>query len=116
MALCMFCLFAMATVTGPALVLVSIAMTLTYFALGTMSNTFIAAETPPHLASTSFGVTFTLAFCIGSLAAATMGLVAERAGLAYVFAVLGLVAVGSLVLVVCFTRSAAKSLPSSSAP
>jgi predicted MFS family arabinose efflux permease len=111
MTLCMCCLFAMALVTGPALVLVSIAMTLTYFALGTMSNTFIAAETPPHLASTAFGVTFTLAFCVGSLAAASMGLVAEQAGLAHVFAVLGLVAAGSLAIVVGFTRAARTSLP-----
>lgn len=109
MAVCMLSLFAMAGVTGPGLVLVSVAMTLSYFALGTLSNTFIAAETPTHLASTAFGVTFTLAFCVGSLAAGSMGLVAERAGLPAVFAVLGLVGVGCLGLVVWFTRVSEES-------
>ncbi|MBI3120737.1 MAG: hypothetical protein HYZ03_00475, partial [candidate division NC10 bacterium] len=69
---------------------------------GTMSNTFIAFHTPPHLGATSFGITFTLAFGVGSLASSAMGLIAQRFGLPAVFLSLGLVVAGGGVLALYF--------------
>jgi len=54
------------------------------------------------LGGTVFGITFTLAFGFGSLASSTMGILAERFGLAAVFLALGLVSVGGVALVTWF--------------
>jgi MFS family permease len=104
MAITTLCLLGMAQLRGPGLVVASIGMTFTFFALGTISNTLIAVHTPPHLAGTAFGITFTLAFSVGSLAASTMGILAEQAGLPQVFTGLGAVAVGAFCLVLWFAR------------
>ncbi len=95
-------LFGMGATTGLPLVLSSIALSVAFFSLGTMSNTFIAFHTPPHLGATSFGITFTLAFGVGSLASSAMGLIAQRFGLPAVFLSLGLVVAGGGVLALYF--------------
>jgi MFS family permease len=95
-------LFGMGPSAGTPLVLVSIGLSFGYFSLGTISNTFIAFHTPPHLGGTAFGITFTLAFGVGSLASSIMGLVAQRFGLSAVFVALGMVAVGATALVYVF--------------
>ncbi len=95
-------LFGMGATTGLPLVLLSIALSVGYFSLGTISNTFIAFHTPPHLGGTAFGITFTLAFGVGSLASSAMGIIGERFGLPAMFVVLGVVAVGATGLVVWF--------------
>lgn len=99
------CLFAMGLTSGALLVLFSILLSLTFFALGTISNTFVALHTPPHLGGTVFGVTFSLAFGFGSLASSTMGLVGEHFGLQAVFVGLGMVSAGGVALVACFGRA-----------
>lgn len=96
------CLFGMGATAGFPLVVFSSALALGYFALGTMSNTFIAFHAPPHLGGTAFGLTFTLAFGVGSLASSTMGWVAQHLGLPAVFSALGIVAMGAAVLVLWF--------------
>ena len=108
MLIAILCLFGMAAFAGPSLVVVSIAMTISFFTLGTMSNTFIAAQVPARWASTAFGITFTLAFTVGSMAASTMGVLAERAGLPHVFTSLGSIAVLALVIVLWFSRVTAQ--------
>lgn len=95
-------LFGMGTSAGLSLVVFSSALSLAYFALGTMSNTFIAVYTPPHLGGTAFGITFTLAFGIGSLASSAMGVVGQRFGLPAIFWALGIVAIGAAFLVLYF--------------
>jgi MFS family permease len=96
------CLFGMGLVGGISLLLFSIALSFTHFALGTMGNTFTAFQAPSNLGGTAFGITFALSFGIGSLASSSMGLVAERIGLPSVFPVLGVVALAGVGLVVCF--------------
>jgi MFS family permease len=95
-------LFSMGATVGPPLVLASIALSVGYFSLGTISNTFIAFHTPPLLGGTAFGVTFTLAFGVGSLASTVMGLVAQRFGLSAVFLSLGIVMTATAGLVCWF--------------
>jgi len=92
------CLLGMGVTGGLPLVLCSILFSFGHFALGTISNTFIALHTPPHAGGTAFGVTFTLALGVGSLASGAMGLVGQQHGLPAVFLVLGLVAVGATLL------------------
>ena len=75
------CLVGMGTLGGAPLVLCSVLFSFTYFALGTISNTFMALHTPPRLGGTVFGITFSLAFGFGSMASSTMGILAERFGL-----------------------------------
>lgn len=94
----MLCLAVMGTASGVWLVIFSSALALTHFSLGTMSNTLIAFHVPSRLGGTAFGITFTLAFGVGSLASTSMGLVAERWGLHAVFSALALVAVGSVLI------------------
>ena len=96
------CLFGMGLTSGALLILFSILFSCTHFALGTISNTFMAQHTPSRLGGTVFGVTFTLAFGFGSLASTSMGLVGEEFGLPAVFVGLGLVSVGAMVLVAAF--------------
>jgi MFS family permease len=96
------CLFGMGMVGDIPLVLCSIVFSFTYFALGTISNTFMAMHTPPRLGGTVFGITFTLAFGIGSLASSTMGVIGERYGLPAVFVGLALVSLGAVALVAGF--------------
>jgi MFS family permease len=93
-------LFGMGMTVGFPLVLLSVALTFTHFGLGTMSNTLIAFHAPPHLGGTVFGITFGLAFGIGSLAASTMGLVGDHAGLSAIFSTLGVIATGAALIVV----------------
>ena len=96
------CLFGMGLTSGALLILFSILFSCTHFALGTISNTFMAQHTPSRLGGTVFGVTFTLAFGFGSLASTSMGLVGEEFGLPAVFVGLGLVGVGAMALVAAF--------------
>jgi MFS family permease len=96
------CLFSMGLTSGGLLVLFSILFSCTYFALGTISNTFMAHHTPPRLGGTVFGVTFTLAFGVGSLASAAMGVVGEAFGLPVIFLGLGAVGLGGVALVAGF--------------
>jgi MFS family permease len=96
------CLFGMGVTDGPLLVAFSIVFSFAYFALGTISNTFMALHTRPRLGGTVFGVTFSLAFGFGSLASSTMGLVGERIGLSAVFVGLGIVSLGGVALIACF--------------
>ena len=96
------CLFGMGVTQGFPLLLFSITLSFTHFALGTMGNTFMAFQTPPSLGGTAFGITFALSFGIGSLASSSMGLVAQRLGLPVVFLVLGGVAIGGAALVAWF--------------
>jgi FSR family fosmidomycin resistance protein-like MFS transporter len=113
-------LFSMGLTSGGLLVLFSILLSCTYFALGTISNTFVAHHTPPRLGGTVFGVTFTLAFGVGSLASTAMGVFGEAFGLPVIFLGLGAVGVGGVALVAGFlgatgawrrVRSAAPSDP-----
>ncbi len=96
------CLFGMGLTRGGLLILCSILFSCTYFALGTISNTFMALHTSPRLGGTVFGVTFALAFGIGSLASTGMGLVGEAFGLPAVFVGLGFVCVGAVALAAAF--------------
>jgi MFS transporter, FSR family, fosmidomycin resistance protein len=96
------CLFGMGVTQGFPLLLFSITLSFTHFALSTMGNTFMAFQTPPSLGGTAFGITFALSFGIGSLASSSMGLVAQRLGLPVVFLVLGGVAIGGAALVAWF--------------
>jgi MFS family permease len=96
------CLIGMGTAHGASLVLYSVLFSFAYFALGTISNTFMALHTPPRLGGTVFGITFSLAFGFGSMASSTMGILAERLGLAAVFLTLGLVSLGGVALVIWF--------------
>jgi hypothetical protein len=95
-------LFGMGATTGLPLVLFSIALSIGFFSLGTMSNTFIAFHTPPYLGGTSFGITFTLGFGVGSLASSAMGVIAQRFGLPAVFLSLGMVVAGGVALALSF--------------
>lgn len=99
------CLFAMGLTSGALLVLFSMLLSCTYFALGTISNTFMAHHTPPRLGGTVFGVTFTLAFGVGSLASTTMGVLGEAFGLPVIFLGLGAVGVGGIAIVIGFLRA-----------
>lgn len=110
MAISTACLFAMGLLGGPWLVVVSATMTFTYFALGTLSNTFIAALVPAHLAGTAFGITFALALGVGSLAASSMGAIAQGFGLPRVFLVLAGIGLGGLGLVGWFVRLTGRGL------
>jgi MFS family permease len=96
------CLFGMGLSGGSLLVVCSALLALNHFSLSTMSNTFIAFHTPSHLGGTAFGITFTLAFGVGSLASSSMGLVGESFGLPAVFLVLAGLAAGASVLVAWF--------------
>jgi MFS family permease len=96
------CLVGMSLSGGVLLVICSALLTLTHFSLATMSNTFIAFHAPRHLGGTAFGITFTLAFGVGSLASSIMGLVAESFGLPAVFLTLAGLALGAAALVACF--------------
>lgn len=98
------CLFGMGITRGALLILFSICLSFTYFALGTASNTFMALHTPPRLGGTVFGVTFSLAFGVGSFASTVMGVIGERFGLSAVFVGLGLVSVGAVALAALFLR------------
>ncbi|MFB3818892.1 MAG: MFS transporter, partial [Candidatus Methylomirabilales bacterium] len=103
------CLLAMGTTTGLVLVASSILVAFAHFGLATMSNSLIAAQAPPHLGGTAFGITFVLAFGVGSLASSAMGAVAEHAGLHAVFLALAGVSFAAALLVAVFglaTRSA----------
>lgn len=93
------CLFGMGGTVGAPLIVFSILFSFAYFALGTISNTFMALRTPPRLGGTVFGVTFALAFGVGSLASSTMGVVGERFGLPAIFHGLGVVSAVGVVLV-----------------
>jgi MFS family permease len=95
-------LFAMGRAVGLPLAVFSVALSVGYFSLGTISNTLIAFHTPPHLGGTAFGITFTLAFGVGSLASTAMGFVAQRFGLPAVFLSLGFVAAAAAVLICWF--------------
>ncbi len=97
-------LFGMGATAGLPLVLFSILLSVGHFSLGTISNTFIAFHTPPHLGGTAFGITFTLALGVGSVASSAMGLVGQRFGLPAVFLSLGMVTAGAVVLVYWFGR------------
>lgn len=96
------CLLSMGLTSGGLLVLFSILLSCTYFALGTISNTFMAHHAPPRLGGTVFGVTFTLAFGVGSLASTAMGVIGEAFGLPVIFLGLGAVAAGGIALVAGF--------------
>jgi MFS family permease len=99
------CLFGMGSAIGLPLVLFSIALSVGHFSLGTMSNTFIASQTAPHLGGTAFGITFTLALGVGSLASSAMGVVGQRFGLPAVFLALGMVALVAAALAFWFGRA-----------
>ncbi len=96
------CLFGMGLMDAIPLVACSILFSFTFFGLGTISNTFMAMHTPAHMGGTIFGITFTLAFGVGSLASSVMGIVAERFGLSGVFLGLGLVSAGGVMVVAAF--------------
>jgi len=96
------CLFGMGVTSGAPLVLFSILLSFTFFALGTISNTFVALHTPPQLGGTVFGVTFSLAFGFGSLASSTMGMVGEQLGLPAVYMGLGMVSALGVTMVASF--------------
>ena len=96
------CLFGMGVADGAPLLLFSIALSFTHFALGTMGNTFMALQTPSSLGGTAFGITFALSFGVGSLASSSMGLVAQRLGLSSVFLVLGGVAIARIARILWF--------------
>lgn len=116
-AIASFCLLAMGTTTGMALVASSILVAFAHFGLATMSNSLIAAQAPPHLGGTAFGITFVLAFGVGSLASSTMGAVADRAGLHSVFLALAGVSFAAAVLVALFgLATRIGSQPASPAP
>lgn len=100
------CLLGMGVTGGLPLVLCSILFSFGHFALGTISNTFIALHAPPHAGGRAFGVTFTLALGVGSLASSSMGVVGQQLGLPAVFLILGLVGVGATMLVAWFARVA----------
>jgi MFS family permease len=102
-------LLGMAVTGGLSLVLYSIVFTFTHFGLGTMSNSFIASQTPPHLGGTAFGITFVLALGVGSLASGTMGAVAQRWGLHAVFLGLAAVAVIATAVVALFGAAMRRS-------
>jgi len=105
------CLFGMGLTGGTLLVFLCMLFSCTHFALGTISNTFMAQHTPPRLGGTVFGVTFALAFGVGSLAPAGMGVVGGRLGLAAVFVQLGLVSVLAVALATAFIgRTGARRL------
>lgn len=99
------CLLGMGTAAGVSLVLFSTVFAFTHFAIGTMSNTFIAFHTPSHLGGTAFGVTFTLSLGVGSLASSAMGVVGEHLGLSASFLALGMAAVAGVLVVVWFGAS-----------
>ena len=96
------CLFGMGATEGMPLLLFSIALSFSHFALGTMGNTFMAFQAPSKLGGTAFGITFALSFGVGSLASSSMGLVAQRLDLPSVFVVLGVVAIGGVALIAWF--------------
>jgi MFS family permease len=107
------CLFGMGAAEGASLLLFSIVLSFTHFALGTMGNTFMALQAPSSLGGTAFGITFALSFGVGSLASSSMGLVAQRLGLSSVFLVLGGVAIAGVALILCFgLASGARLRPS----
>jgi MFS family permease len=95
-------LFGMGATSNLPLVLFSIALSVGFFSLGTMTNTFIAFHAPPHLGGTAFGITFTLAFGVGSLASSAMGFIAQRFGLQAVFLSLGMVVASGVALAFSF--------------
>ncbi|HSC71067.1 MAG TPA: MFS transporter [Candidatus Methylomirabilis sp.] len=99
------CLLGMGSAGGAPLVVFSTVFAFTHFAIGTMSNTFIAFHTPSHLGGTAFGVTFALSLGVGSLASSAMGVVGEHLGLSAVFLALGMTAVAGALVVVWFGSS-----------
>jgi MFS family permease len=100
------CLLGMGIVSGLPLVLFSIVFAFSYFALGTISNTFVAALTPAHLGGTAFGVLFTLSFGVGSIASSMMGAVGGEFGLPAIFLALAAVSAGGIGLIMWLGRAA----------
>jgi hypothetical protein len=67
------------------------------FSCQPMGNALLAAFTPISRRGLAFGVSFTLSFGVGSLANASMGYVADQAGLNWVFFALGMTALPGVV-------------------
>jgi len=75
--------------------LVAVATFHSFFLLGMqpIENTLVARLTPPSMHGSAYGMKFVLTFGVGALAVQIVRLVELRAGIEYVFPVLGLVSV-----------------------
>jgi FSR family fosmidomycin resistance protein-like MFS transporter len=84
-----------------------------------LANQLIARSTSPGRRGAAYGTYFTVSFGVGSLAGTAGGLIADRAGLAAVFALLGLVAtvnaLGGLTVRLLLGREPASTEPARTA-
>jgi MFS family permease len=84
-----------------------------------LANQLIARSTSPGRRGAAYGTYFSVSFGVGSLAGTAGGLIADRAGLAAVFALLGLVAIvnalGGLTVRLLLGREPASTEPAQTA-
>jgi len=86
---------------------VSLLFALFFFAWQPIQNTLIAKYAVQAAHGLSYGINFLLIMGIGSMAASLGGYVTDQVGVANVFAVLGFISTGSLILVFYMLRVAA---------
>ena len=84
--------------TELALIIVAVIFGAAHFALQPVGNALIANFTHSRSRGIGYGISFFLSFGIGSIGAAAGGFIAERFGVQYVFPVLGIVLLPTLIL------------------
>ncbi len=84
--------------TELTLILIAIVFGTAHFALQPVGNAMIANFTHSRSRGIGYGVSFFLSFGVGSIGAAAGGFIAERFGVQYVFPVLGIVLLPTLIL------------------
>ena len=100
-----FGLWVMGSTGGWTMVLAGILASILLFSGQPMGNALLARLTPPGRRGITFGMSFTLSFGVGSLAAGAMGYVADQVGLQGAFVGLGLAALPAVAAgVVLVTR------------
>ncbi|MFH1850836.1 MAG: MFS transporter [Candidatus Neomarinimicrobiota bacterium] len=85
--------------TETLLIVTAIGFGIVHFAMQPVTNALIANLTHSRARGIGYGINFFLSFGVGSVGAAVGGYIAERFGVAYVFPVMALVIVPTLLLV-----------------
>jgi len=84
--------------TELTLIIVAVIFGTAHFALQPVGNALIANFTHSRSRGIGYGISFFLSFGVGSIGAAAGGFIAERFGVQYVFPVLGIVLLPTLIL------------------
>ena len=90
--------------TGKAIFIAPLFLGFSYFSGQTVVNVLISRFVPEHSLGAGYGIAFSIAFMPGSIASALSGYIADILGLRYIFLLLALVSILSVLLTIFLGR------------